>query len=488
MRVKVPEKWDMEYDAVVVGWGAAGSAAAITAHDEGAEVLILEKMPEGGGNTRVSGGNMIIPKGKEFIDYLDTLCFKTTEREVIDIFVEYAMKNGEWIKKMGGDIQVFTPLRVGYPETTPGATFPHIPGGETIVKYNIKGTPQEGKSSQLLWNFLSNLVAKRGIKVLTNTAVKELFSSCDGEIIGVRAEKEGRTINIKARRAVILTCGGFQNDSRMKWDYLPVKPLCFLGTPGNTGDGIKMVQKIGGDLWHMTRLCCVVGFKAPEFEAAFPVIFLSEGFIFLDKYGQRFVNEAGIEVHEYYKELSYFDVEKMEFPRVPMWAIFDEETRRKGPICRSTAGYNRDLYSWSLDNSAEMAKGWILHGKTAAELASKISIVPKTLEETIERYNGYCKAGKDQDFIRPKEDLRVLKPPLYAIQLWPALINTQGGPRRDKESRVLDPEGQPIPRLYAAGELGSIWGYLYQGACNISEALVFGQIAGRNAAMEKPWS
>ena len=95
---------------------------------------------------------------------------------------------------------------------------------------------------------------------------------------------------------------------------------------------------------------------------------------------------------------------------------------------------------------------------------------------------------KDEDFGRSKEDLRALEPPFYAIQLWPALINTQGGPRRDKESRVLDPEGKPIPRLYAAGELGSIWGYLYQGACNIGESLVFGQIAGKNAAAEKPWA
>jgi predicted oxidoreductase len=115
-------------------------------------------------------------------------------------------------------------------------------------------------------------------------------------------------------------------------------------------------------------------------------------------------------------------------------------------------------------------------------------VEPKVLEETITRYNGSCKAGKDQDFGRAKEDLRPLEPPLYAIQLWPALINTQGGPRRDKESRVLDPEGKPIRRLYAAGELGSIWGYLYQGACNIGEALVFGRIAGENAAAEKPWA
>lgn len=486
VKIRVPEKWDMEYDVIVVGWGAAGTAAAVTTHDHGAKVLILEKMSNGGGNTAICGGNIIIPKGKEFIEYLDTLSFKTTEREIIETFVEYALKNGDWIREMGADVQVFRPLEVAYPTMIAGAGFPQVRGADTAVKYNIKGTPEEGKPSQRLWKFLSGLVSRRGIQVLTKTPAKELISNTQGEIIGVTAEKEGKTIHLKARKAVILTCGGYENDPRMKWDYLPVKPVMFLGNPGNTGDGIRMVQKVGGDLWHMTRLSCLIGFKAPEFEAAFWVAFLSEGFLFTDKYGRRFVNEAGIEIHEYYQELSHFDVEKMEFPRVPLWAIFDEQTRRRGPLSRGTAGYNRDLYTWSLDNSAEIAKGWILQGKTATDLASKLSLEPKVLEETLSRYNQGCKAGKD-DFSRAKEDLRALEPPFYAIQLWPALINTQGGPRRDKEARVLDPEGKAIPRLYAAGELGSIWGYLYQGACNIGEALVFGRIAGKNAAAEKPW-
>lgn len=482
-----PEKWDMEYDIVVVGWGAAGTAAAVTAHDLGAKVLILEKMPDGGGNTRVCGGNIIIPKGKEFLEYLDMLSFKTTEREILETFVEEAMKNGDWIREMGADVQVFRPLEVAYPTMIAGAGFPHVRGAETVVKYNIKGTLEEGKPSQRLWKFLSGLVSKRGIKVSTRTSARELMRDEKGEIVGLKAEQEGKVIWIKARQAVILTCGGYENDPWLKWDYLPVKPVKFLGNPGNTGDGIRMAQKIGADLWHMTRLSCLIGFQVPEYEAAFWISFLSEGFLFVDKYGKRFVNEAGIEIHEYYRELSHFDIEKMEFPRVPLWAIFDEQTRRRGPLSRGMSGYNRDLYTWSIDNSAEIKKGWILQDNTPTALAVKMGIAPQVLEATIARYNQFCRAGKDEDFGRPKEDLRVLVPPFYAIQLWPALINTQGGPRRDKESRVLDPDGKPIPRLYAAGELGSIWGYLYQGACNIGEALVFGRIAGKNAAAEKPW-
>ena len=120
-------------------------------------------------------------------------------------------------------------------------------------------------------------------------------------------------------------------------------------------------------------------------------------------------------------------------------------------------------------------------------MAKRISIDASTLEDTIARYNDYCKAGEDSDFGRPKELLKAIEgPPYYALQLWPSLINTQGGPRRDKEARVLDPDGKPIPRLYAAGELGSIWGYLYQDSTNLPESIVFGRIAGINAATSPP--
>jgi succinate dehydrogenase/fumarate reductase flavoprotein subunit len=201
---------------VVVGWGSGGTSAAVTAHDQGAKVLILEKMADGGGNTSVCGGNIIIPKGKEFLEYLDTLTFKTTDREIIETFVEHALKNGDWIREMGADVQVFTPLEVSYPTMLAGAGFPHVRGAETVVKYNIKGTPEEGKPSQRLWKFLSGLVAKRGIKVLTKTPAKELIQNAQGEILGVTAESEGKLINIKARKGVILTCGGFENDPKLK--------------------------------------------------------------------------------------------------------------------------------------------------------------------------------------------------------------------------------------------------------------------------------
>jgi predicted oxidoreductase len=101
--------------------------------------------------------------------------------------------------------------------------------------------------------------------------------------------------------------------------------------------------------------------------------------------------------------------------------------------------------------------------------------------QTVQAYNDGCQAGHDRDFGRCSESLKPLQPPYHALRLVPLLYNTQGGPCRDSRARVLNIDGQPIPGLYAAGELGSIWGARYQTSTNFAEALVFGRIAGHTA-------
>lgn len=484
--------YDMSTDVVVIGYGGAGAAAAIAAYDRGAEVLVLEKMRAGGGNTKISGGAIALPRQKEYIRYLEKLNYNSTPRHILERFVDEGLKVEDWFKELGGDLADATYLRVTIPPVASGMGWKHIPGSEYGTKKHVKSktvTLTAGDPPGLrLWNFLSSNVERRGIKLLTNTSAKDLLTNSEHEIIGVIAESGGKEIAIMARKAVILACGGYEYNEAMKWDYLAAKPVVANGNPGNTGDGIKMAQKIGADLWHMANLSCSPGFKTPEFESAFPVKFYSENFIFVDKYGKRFTDEASIEGHDYGKVFSWFDSHKIEYPRIPLYCIFDEVLRRKAPIYDNVLGLNRDKYKWSLDNSEEIRKGWIKQGKTVGELADRIPVDKANLESTVKKYNEYCKAGRDPEFGRAKEYLSPLaNPPYYALPIWPALYNTQGGPRRDEEARVLDVEGKPISRLYAAGELGSIWGTLYQGGSNIAECLVFGRIAGRNAAVEKSW-
>ena len=483
-------KYDIESDVVVIGYGGAGATAGITAYDNGANVLILEKMAEGGGNTKVSGGMITLPASREYGKFLEALTFKCTEQETIERFVEESLNTEDWIKEFGGELTKYAELRAYIPFPA-SVDYPHVPFADQALKKMVKEANEEvglveRPPGERLWSLLSSGVESRGIKVMTNTRAKELITIYDGRVTGVIAEAGGKSLNIMAKKAVILTCGGYEYEENMKWDSLPAKPVFSHGNPGNTGDGVKMAQKIGAGLWHMSNLSCGLGFKAPEYEATFLIKFSSERFIFVDKLGKRFTDEATTEIHEYGRLLSFFDEkERLEFTRVPLYAIFDEPFRRRAPLNDPVMGYNRDKYKWSLDNSDEIRKGWIIRAKNIGELADKISLNRTVLENTIAQYNEACKAGTDNEYGRPREFLVPIDTsPYYAIKLWPGLFNTQGGPRRDKESRVLNAYGQPIPGLYAAGELGSIWGNLYIGGSNIAESMAFGRIAGRNAAAE----
>jgi predicted oxidoreductase len=123
------------------------------------------------------------------------------------------------------------------------------------------------------------------------------------------------------------------------------------------------------------------------------------------------------------------------------------------------------------------------------ELAQKLVIHPaKQLRTTLEAYSKNCQSGKDEEFLRPKKTLQPLSNRLFGVPVWPGLLNTQGGPRRNERGQILNVWQKPIPRLYGAGELGSIWGFLYQSGGNLGECLALGRMVGRNAAAEIPVS
>lgn len=109
------------------------------------------------------------------------------------------------------------------------------------------------------------------------------------------------------------------------------------------------------------------------------------------------------------------------------------------------------------------------------------------LEATVTRYNTFVAQGEDADFGRnPAWIAAIETPPFYAMELTPCFVNTQGGPRRNEDAQVIGLDGRPIPRLYSAGELGSIYAYNYNAGGNVGECFAFGRVAGRNAAREKP--
>lgn len=471
-------KWDAETEILIIGFGGAGAVAAITAHDAGAQVLIVEKMEKGGGTTNISLGGFLSPKERAGAQqYLENLCFRvsrTVDPEMIQIYVEECLKNREWFESRGARTHVYG-----------GAAFSQLPGAESIEKRMVTGKNTVEENS--FWTFLRSQVESRKIPVWYSSPAKELLTDPRGVLTGAVIESEGKAKAVKANRAVILTCGGFEYDEWLKANYLKGYPYHSFATPANTGDGVRMAQRVGADLWHMSGVSTPLGFKAPEFEAAFMVRPATHRYIFVDQEGKRFASEFA-EIHAYNFIVDYFDPHTLRFPRIPCYMIFDEAARKAGPMGLTAIGYNRGRYDWSKDNGEEIRRGWIIADDTIACLGQKIELDGGILEKTVVQYNQDCQLGQDREFHRPKDKLAPLgEGPYYAMKLWPCLLNTQGGPRRNVKAQVLYPDGRPIPRLYSAGELGSLYGLLYQGSGNLGECLAFGRIAGREAAKESLW-
>ena len=483
-------QWDMEADVVVVGFGAAGVAAAVTAHDLGAQVVILEKAPQGqhGGNTRVAGQGYLNTSDVEpAVAYLTALCGPYTVPEtMINVWAQEMGQNNAWLRGLGGD-----PQEHQHPPV--GIEFPDLPGSDCVHKFH--DGPTYGYS--LTWNRFESLVTQRPIRVLYETPGRELIQNdSTKEILGIRAQTYKTTLAVKARRGVVLTCGGFENNQRMIRDYLPGVPYCYTsGTPYNEGDGITMALSVGADLWHMNNYAGPsMALKVPQVRTTFSMQALHfskiipGGMIVVGPDGKRFTDEKFKTRH------GKVPVNGVWLPMptpCPMFLIFDHTMFSAGPLydAHPSHGWTQiiEKYDWSQDNSAELAKGWIKQADSIGALASVIVVNPATLEQTVTRWNRHCDSGHDPDFGRKLMLAPIAAGPYYAVELSPSMLNTQGGPRRNEQAQIVRPNGTPIPRLYSAGELGSIYSYLYQGTGNIGECLAFGRIAGRNAATETPW-
>ena len=486
----VPVDWDVEADVVVVGFGAAGAATAVTAHELGVEVVILEKAPEGqeGGNTRVAGqGYLNTSSVKDAVAYLTALCGPyTVPPKMVRVWAEEMCRNNEWLASLGGDPQEHQHQPVGI-------EFPDLLGSCCVHKFH--DGPTYGYSNT--WKLFERLVKQRPIPVLYETPGKELIQhDITKQILGMRARNGSKALAVKARRGVVLTCGGFENNQEMIRNYLPGVPYCYTsGTPYNEGDGITMAMSVGADLWHMTNYAGPsMALKVAEIRTTFSMQALHfsklmpGGMIVVGPDARRFTDEkfktrhGKVPVNGRWLPLS---------TPCPMFMIFDHPLFSAGPLYdkNPSHGWTQiiERYDWSEDNRAELAKGWIKTADSLPALACLLRLDPAKLTETVSLWNRYCEARHDLDFGRTLMMEPIVTPPFYAVELSPSMLNTQGGPRRNEKGQIVRPDGSPIPRLYSAGELGSIYSYLYQGTGNIGECLAFGRVSGRNAAAEEPW-
>lgn len=478
------DHWDMEADLVILGFGAAGAAAAITAARTGARVLLLEKQERERHtpNFRMSGGLvMTFTDADKAETYLARCAGPMVGSTEIRALAERSTTLRAWLDANCGG----TPFTL-----VNGAEHIDFEGADACEVFQqgrprFKQDPQAGNGASLFVS-LRETVEAGSTEILWGTPASRLLRNEADRIVGVET-KDGR--RIRASDGVILATGGFEYDEAAKLSYLRAYPMYFYGNPGNTGDGLRMAQEVGADLWHMSQ---IVGRGVGYFQMnngewqAFFIAINPPGYVILDGDGKRFANEhdQAMNKHDFYYHLVHFDTHRGINPRIPCYWIFDEKRRLQGPATLINVGAcSVGLYEWSHDNSKEIEQGWIAKGDTPQAAARAAGLdAPEAVAESIRGYNEICRTGVDP-LGRPKESLVPIDTgPYYCVKLWPGGPNTTGGPRRDAQGRVLGVRGEPIPGLFAAGELGQVSGLMYPAdGGNLCEAFCFGQIAAETA-------
>ncbi|MZR12211.1 FAD-binding protein [Maritimibacter sp. DP07] len=479
--------WDEETDVLVLGYGAAGAAAAVTAHDAGAAVMVLEKQAEDAHtcNSKMCFGVWLTPDNVEdAVAYMKVASRVNVEMpesqdvsdEMIHVWAKEMVSNNKWMSSLGAK---------GFTLFAAQGRDPDWPGNSAIKAYQLATPGGGGEVGTGFFAFLHDKVSSRGIDLRWGMPAISLVEE-DGAVLGAIARgPDGAEKAILARGGVILSTGGFNADEAAKRTYLPAYPMAFYGNPDNTGDGLRMAQAVGADLWHMTVLGGGLKAQFDDFPTAFTIGFGPQPHIVVDKSGRRFKAENHLAGYSAYWNLLAFDSVANSWSRIPSWLIFDERRRPAGPMTSTLFGAAGPIgmYEWSADNSAEIERGWIQKGETLEDLAQQIGVVPETLSEEVTRYNRFARGGRDEDHGRMPQQLVALdEPPYYALKLLPGLNNTCGGPRRNERAEVVNAFGSAIPGLYSAGELGSIYVQYPQGGANVGECLAFGRIAGRTAA------
>lgn len=481
-------RWDAQYDVVVMGMGAAGMVAAKTAADNGAKVVIVEKCEEGkaGGNTKVCGQLFAYANGDKDAakSYYTALAGgRDIEPEIIDAISEGVANMADILAGEFGfnkdEYMDWTGVNVG--GTNMGAMspeYPEMPGHEKMALW----TTHAGASDGYLYQGLKQNVTDRvdAIDVWYSSPAKSLIQDpVTKTVVGVTVERDGKEMNIRALNGVCICTGGFECNKEMVQHYLNVINYAPRGGQFNTGDGIKMAQAVGADLWHMDCYEGLFGLGSVTYpvEEGIPCDMIATlaqnavntgAAILVGTDGDRFVNESETVRHGHLYENGIW--ENPTFPE-KVWYIIDET--QKGEIEAAGAMPEEQLAKLTAYDSI-------------GALAEGIGVDKDRLTKTIKNYNSFANNGEDYKCGREAQYMRAFDgKKYYAMYMVSGLLNTQGGPKRSANAEVLDTQGNPIPHLYSAGECGGITVCMYQGGTNIAECITFGRIAGKNAAAVK---
>ncbi|MFT4233505.1 MAG: FAD-dependent oxidoreductase [Microbacterium sp.] len=537
---------EQNYDVVILGSGAAGLTAALASAVEGASVAVFEKAELLGGSTALSGAGIWIPgnqpaaadgvpdsteKGLEYLLSLSNgMILPELARALIEggpRFIDFIEANTElrlaytpgypdyhperpgglpgggrtlepglvsfegieeWIDRIGGDIR-----RIRMSEMP-------LAGGTGVVPPDVLAEREarnvEGLGRALVGGLLKAALA-HGVVVETGARGVRLLVE-DGCVVGVELETSQGPRTVRGG-AVVLATGGFEYDRDLVRDFLRGPLERGIGAASNTGDGLRMAMRIGAQLGNMREAWWspVITTPGTRPDGAANGLLISRerslpGTIMVNRTGKRFANEAA-NYNSFGGAFHDLDETNLDYPNIPAYLIISQSTI--------------DRYGVFGGGPGSPAPDWLLRADTLEELAEQLGIEAGNLLATVERFNANAREGVDPDFSRgvsaydrfpggrsgldPASPFATLGPleqaPFYGALVESSALGTKGGPRTDREGRVLDVDGDVIPGLYAAGNvMASPSGMVYGGAGGtLAVAGVFGMYAGRAAVLDR---
>lgn len=339
---------------------------------------------------------------------------------------------------------------------------------------------------------------QRDVPLHLNTALEALIEE-GGRVVGVVAKQGGRTLRYRARRGVVLACGGFESNQQMREQYLakPTTTQWTAAPPINHGDGIRAGQALGAQLGFMDKVWGSPTVCRPG-AAQQITLFIERGMpgcVAVNRKGQRFVNEAA--AYPDFRNAMYADDAKGN-GTVPCWLVFDATFRYKYPMGIFLPG--------QIEPDSKLPADWLdkvyYREDSLDALSAKIGVDGDGLKATVSRMNEYARTGVDVEFhkgetaidryysdpgVKPNTCLGpIVKTPFYAVPLYPGEIGTKGGLVTDAEARVLREDGSVIAGLYATGNTSAaVMGPTYAGAgSTLGPAMTFGYIAVKHIAAQ----